>query len=85
MMRMDGDKLLYDCILCQRSFQHGPNVYGGKLIAEWEVAICDGCIKANWDGIVPGTYSRLMEHFRERGIRPPKPNARGWWDIPGQK
>lgn len=79
----EGDKILYDCFLCRRPFQFGPHVYKGKPIPEWEIEICDTCLRSNWDGLVPGAHPRLIEHFKAKGITP-KLNASGWIVIPGQ-
>jgi len=79
--RMEGDKILYDCFLCERPFQFGPHLYNGRHIAAWNVQICDNCTKWNWDGLVPERHSRLIEHLRANGI-PINLNANGWLDIP---
>jgi hypothetical protein len=80
-MTMDGEKILYECILCHRPFQFGPHVYNGRHIAAWGVQICDGCIKSNWDGIMPDRHPDLIEHLQAKGI-PITLNPRGWLNIP---
>jgi hypothetical protein len=80
-LKIEGEKIFYDCILCQKPFQFGPHVYNGRHIAEWDTQICDSCVKWNWDGVVPERHPRLMEHLREKGISVHL-NARGWLDVP---
>lgn len=82
-MRIEGEKIMYDCFLCQRPFQCGPHVYNGRPIPDWGIEMCNTCIKSNWDGIVPSTHPRLIEHFKANGLTP-KLNASGWIIIPGQ-
>jgi len=81
-IKEDG-KLFYDCILCSLPFQFGPHVYNGRHIAQWNTQICDSCCRANWDGIVPGTYPKLIEHLNAQNI-PVTLNANGWLDIPSR-
>jgi hypothetical protein len=80
-LRMEGDKILYDCILCSRPFQFGPHAYHGRHIAVWDVQICDVCIRSNWDGIVPQTHPALIERLKTKAI-PFTLNSNGWLDIP---
>ena len=80
MRTMDG-KTYYDCILCDRPFQFGPHVYNGRHIRQWDAQICDGCIHANWDGIMLEQHPRLAEHLRATGAQITL-NAKGWLNIP---
>jgi hypothetical protein len=80
-LRVDGDKIFYDCFLCQRPFQFGPHVYNGRHIAAWDVQICESCLRGNWDGIVPAQHPRLIQHLKDKGI-PITLSASGWLDIP---
>jgi hypothetical protein len=79
--KMQGDKIFYDCFLCDRPFQFGPHVYDGRFVRQWEIEICDSCIRGNWDGIVIEGHPRLEAHLKAKGI-PITRNARGWVDIP---
>jgi hypothetical protein len=78
---MDGEKILYDCLLCRRPFQFGPHVYNGRHIAAWDAQICDRCVNSNWDGVVPETHPELVAHLKARSI-PVRLNAKGWINIP---
>jgi hypothetical protein len=80
-MRMDGQKIMLRCLVCDREFQCGPSIYNGRFIGQWDAAICDTCIKFNWDGIVPSVRPHVIEHLKERKI-PYSLNSNGWLDIP---
>jgi hypothetical protein len=80
-MKMDGDKIMYDCILCGLPFQFGPHVYKGRHIKAWDAEICDGCIAANWDGIMVENHPNLVEHLKAKGVQIAL-NPMGWLNIP---
>jgi hypothetical protein len=80
-MKMDGDKVLLKCALCHRWFQFGKHVYEGRNIVLWEAQICDLCLAANHDGIMPEKHPDLIENFRGRGIAIAL-NQKGWLDVP---
>jgi hypothetical protein len=83
-MRMDGDKTLLECNLCHGWFQFGEHVYKGRNIIAWDVQICDWCLAANYDGIMPDRHPNLIAHLRAKQI-PIKLNDRGWLDIPSAR
>ena len=78
---MPDIKIMTDCFMCKRPVQVGPHRYDGRNVPAWNVFICDGCRRANWDGLVPETYPHLIEHLKSKGIDV-KLNAKGWLDIP---
>jgi len=80
-LKMQGEKIFYDCFICRRPFQFGPHIYNGRHISAWSVEICDRCLGANWDGFVLEAHPRLQTHLIEKGV-PIKLNAKGWLDIP---
>jgi hypothetical protein len=80
MTSSDG-KTYYDCILCSRPFQFGPHVYAGRHIRQWDVQICERCIRGNWDGIVPEAHPALIANLKAKGI-PIELNPKGWLNIP---
>jgi hypothetical protein len=69
------------CFLCRSEFQFGPHRYAGKPIKAWDMMVCEGCLSANWDGIVPRTYPHLVAHLKARSIALTT-NANGWIDWP---
>ena len=81
-MRMDGQKIMLRGLVCDSEFQCGPSVYNGRYVSQWGAAVCDTCIKSNWDGIVPSVRPRVVEHLKERKIAYSL-NSNGWLDIPG--
>jgi hypothetical protein len=78
---MEGEKIIYDCFLCSFPFQFGPHVYDGKFIPGWDVMVCDGCYRGNWDGIVPSTRPHVVPYLQSKGIEV-RYNAKGWIDWP---
>jgi hypothetical protein len=80
-MTMQGDKTFYECFLCSQPFQFGPHVYNGRHIPQWDVQLCDRCLRGNWDGIVLEGHPNLKRHLAEKGVEI-RLNARGWLDIP---
>lgn len=80
-MKIDGDKTLLECSLCNRWFQFGEHVYKGRNITSWDAQICDGCLAANYDGIMPEKHPVFMQNLRARGISISL-NQKGWLDIP---
>lgn len=80
-MKMDGDKILYECILGHHWFQLGPHIYEGRRIKVWDVEICDRCAAANWDGIMLDRHPDLAEHLKTKSI-PITLNSKGWLNIP---
>lgn len=80
-MRMEGEKILYDCFLCQRPFQFGPHIYDGRHIPQWGIQVCRTCVDSNWDGLVPEMHPRLVKYLEEKGIAI-RLNKAGWIDIP---
>jgi hypothetical protein len=76
-----ADKTMIECFLCKRPFQFGEHIYDGRRVHAWDVMICNGCDKRNWDGVVPSARPHLVPFLQSKGI-PVKLNAKGWIDIP---
>jgi hypothetical protein len=75
------DPVMIDCFLCNRAFQFGPHIYRGRRVQAWNVMICGGCNRGNWDGVVPGVRPHLVPYLQSKGIEV-RYNANGWIDIP---
>jgi hypothetical protein len=69
------------CFICSRRFQFGEGVYNGRHVSAWDVMICDGCDRGNWDGIVPQTRPHVIPSLQSRGIDTTL-NSKGWLEIP---
>jgi hypothetical protein len=78
---MTEDQILVECDLCERKVHFGRNRYDGRYVGSWGVHICNSCLSCNWDGIVPFSHPRLMDHLKSRGVAVML-NAKGWLDIP---
>ena len=80
-MRMDGEKIMVECFLCEREAQMGPHVYNIRNVPGWEIHACDGCVKGNWDGVVPIMHPRLVKYLKSQNIQITL-NSEGWIDWP---
>jgi len=69
------------CFLCGNHFQFGPHAYHGRRIPDWDIMVCNTCYNANWDGIVPNSYPRLMPYLESLGFNV-QLNKKGWIDWP---
>lgn len=78
---MDQTAFFETCILCDRKFQFGPHRYDGRPIPTWGVSVCRLCEASNWDGVVPSSHPRVIEHLQAKGVEI-KLNAKGWLPIP---
>lgn len=59
----------------------GPDLYDGKHIREWQIDVCNVCLKASRDGLVHGPNQKLLDHLQMIGF-PLQLNANGWIDWP---
>jgi len=76
-MRMDGEKIMVECFLCEREAQMGPHVYNIRNVPGWGIHACDMCRKSNWDGLLPDRNSKLVDHLNTHNI-PINLNSDGW-------
>jgi hypothetical protein len=67
--------------LCRRPFRLGPHAYDGRYVPSLKITICQNCESANWDGIVPRSHPRLLEHMKANGIEV-RLNKKRCIDIP---
>jgi hypothetical protein len=61
-------KSYYDCFLCKRPFRFGEDVYDGRYIRQWNVEICNDCLRENSDGIEPTAHKDLIELLTGKDI-----------------
>lgn len=71
------------CQLCGSSFQFGPHVYRGKVIAAYKLTLCEACYGGNWDGFAKHYEPTLEAHWQEHRISPPQRNSKGWYPRGG--
>jgi hypothetical protein len=43
-------------------------MYRGRCIADWDMTVCDVCLRANAEGVLPSNYPHLVPHLRKLGI-----------------
>jgi hypothetical protein len=60
--------------LCDEPFEFGQPIYCGKRVPAWDIMVCNDCLAANHDGIVPEAYPHLAKHLEVRDLQ----NAEGW-------
>ena len=78
---MSVPKHFEKCFLCNKPFELGSNVDGGRTIPTWDMTVCTSCHENNRDGIVPEVRTHLIPYLKSRGIEV-KRNAKGWVDWP---
>jgi hypothetical protein len=78
---MSEAKMTVECFLCRNQFRFGMHHYDGRGVPTWGITICQNCESANWDGIVPRSHPRLLEHMKANGIEV-RLNQKGCIDIP---
>jgi hypothetical protein len=78
-MRMDGQKIMIRCQLCNSEFQFGPHFYNGKVISTYKLTLCMSCYDGNWDGFAPQYEAIFEKHLTDHGIPIPQKNIRGWY------
>jgi hypothetical protein len=69
------------CFLCGEPFEFGSHPYDGRHVRKWQVDVCNVCLHASRDGLVPGSNPKLLEHLQQLKI-PIRLNDKGWVDWP---
>ncbi len=72
-------KVIEQCDLCGDSFQYGTQRYDGQYLPHYEMFLCEGCYKGNWDGFAPGLEVQFIAHMKSKGIALPERNDNGWY------
>ncbi len=70
-------KVIEQCDLCGDSFQYGTQRYDGQYLPHYEMFLCEGCYKENWDGFTPGLEAQFIAHMKSKGIALPERNDEG--------
>lgn len=73
------------CSSCQRDFCFSEGRYDGHHIGYYDLDVCSGCYRANWDGWGPSMERKLLRHLEERGIAAPQRNDKGWLPLDPEK
>jgi hypothetical protein len=62
-VRMERNKCMYSCDVCEQDFQFGPHRYDGAVVPELgSMLICFRCVpESHWDrpAAIPGLRARL--------------------------
>ena len=76
---MTNEKIMFNCDVCGRPYQHGPHRFeGNKLDLYGGIMCCDTCWKANWDGWAPHLEPKLLKQLQSKGLPVPARNSHGW-------
>lgn len=76
---MSDNKIMFECDICGKPYQHGPHRYEGhKLTLYGGIFACDACWKGNHDGWAPHHEEFLLGHLERHGLPVPKRNAKGF-------
>jgi len=66
------------CFICGSTFQFGQHVYDGKYIQKYDITVCSGCYKGNWDGWAKHYEENILKHLKEKGLPVPDKNEAGY-------
>ena len=75
---MSDHKFMFNCDLCNSSFQMGPRLYEGKIIPTYGVQVCNPCYQGNWDGWAPHYENKIIKVAESKGLPIPERNEAGW-------
>jgi hypothetical protein len=73
---MTIDAHLARCDVCRRKFEFGFHQYYGKQIPLYEIAVCNSCWDANWDGWAPHLEERVTAKLKAAGKSLPTRNSK---------
>ncbi len=66
------------CHVCNRVKNNGNGKYDLRKCSGYEIFVCDSCFEGNWDGWGLHCEPRILAILEEKGLLPPKRNAKGW-------
>lgn len=79
-MRISTDgKIMVQCDLCGKEYQHGPHRYEGHKWHQFDMMVCEICHSTSHDGIPPiyeGVFKKILE---QKGIAIPSRNKKGFY------
>ena len=61
-------KFMQDCPICDEPYQHGPKIYEGEYLPSYELAVCQRCAGANFDGWSPHLEPKLIANLKAKGL-----------------
>ncbi|WP_231736610.1 hypothetical protein [Sphingobium sp. CCH11-B1] len=67
--------------VCGRPKDYGPQVYDLRKLYGYDIMACKTCCSANDDGWGPFLEPIILKRLKEKGIEPPKRNAKGWLPL----
>jgi hypothetical protein len=67
------DRLMFDCDVCDRPYQHGRHVYEGKPLsaAYGHSFVCPICYEGNHDGWHPSLEPAVLALLERKGLPVP--------------
>lgn len=74
---MPDPAFMCDCDVCGNKFQFGEHVYDGKRIHLYDIMVCMGCYRSNWDGWAPQFEGNVTAKLVAQGKRLPARNDKG--------
>ena len=71
------------CFFCGQWFHFGHHKYYGRLLKEFQVMACNGCLQGNEKGGLANKQQtdKLFAHLDELGIPRPEFNEQGFIDL----
>lgn len=71
-------KNIVTCLLCDREFQMGPNIYGGHWVPRYKMHVCSTCYLGNHDGYANPHEPQILAHLEANQLDTPPRNPRGY-------
>lgn len=68
---MISPQRMIKCFCCENEFQFGPDVYFGRFLTGYEIAVCGLCYAANSGGWEPFYGVKIMMHLQRTGVALP--------------
>ncbi|WP_137405873.1 MULTISPECIES: hypothetical protein [Sphingobium] len=76
-----SEAIKINCEVCGRPKDYGPHVYDLRKLQGYGIMACTICCSANEDGWGPFPEPIILKRLEEKGIEPPKRNAKGWLPL----
>jgi hypothetical protein len=80
-MMTDNNEHKEVCFFCNQYFNFSNHKYYGKYLSNYQLNVCDSCLKGNWDGLNPDLEDKFEKHLKTKNLPIPKRNTKGWYPL----
>lgn len=78
---MKNIKFMFNCNLCGSPYLIGQDLYEGKQIPLYKIAVCKCCYELNADGWAPHHEETISIHLKAKGLTVPARNEKGYLPL----